>query len=177
MSLERGQIHRSDSAPRLQTLQVSVYEGDVRDDLEHFEPAGLTHCPSQPSDGKGADALVGTLGGADHSVVVAVSDRRIRPRGLTAGDTTLYDGHGNRLDLSSDGADLNCDFVVDGTVDADGYKTDGTAGVSGTFVVTIPVQPATVPPTPPLGVLTVVLKGGIVTSVSGTGVCVWTPGG
>jgi phage baseplate assembly protein V len=170
--LERGQVMRSDATPKMQTLQVQVWgDDDVRDDVEHFEPAGLAHKPSPPANGQGADALVGSLGGADHSVVLSVSDRRIRPTDLDDGDTTMYDGHGHRVDLTDTGAAVNCDTTVDGSVDAsDGFKVGGSAGKSGIMTATLTL-PGNV------GVLLFVLNGGIITDVSATGCFAWVEAG
>ena len=180
--LERGQVQRSDSDPKVQTLQVEVWgPEDVRDDLEHWEPVGLSHRPKDPDSNGGADALVGKLGGSDHSVVLGVTDRRIRPTGMAQGDTVLYDAHGNRLDLTSTGGTLNCDLTVKETVTVEkaltgdttinakgGFKKDAKTGVSGLLAVNDSVSG---------GFAIIEVTGGIITNVTVNPPFTWVPAG
>lgn len=105
--IERGQVMLSDSSPKMQTLQVEVWGADdPRDDCEHFEPYGLTARPCDPDSIGGADALVAQLGSADHSVVIAVGDRRYRIKGLGKGDVAVYDYRGQYASLTDTGIDI-----------------------------------------------------------------------
>ena len=174
--LERGQVQQSDSDPKVQTLQVEVWgPEDVRDDLEHWEPVGISHRPKDPDSNGGADALVGKLGGSDHSVVLGVTDRRIRPTGMAQGDTVLYDAHGNRLDLTSAGGSFNCDVSVDETVTSEktinakgGFKKDAKTGVSGLLTVNDSVSG---------GFAIIEVTGGIITTVTVNPPFTWVPAG
>lgn len=105
--IERGQVTLTDSTPKMQTVQVEVWgSDDVRDDVEHFEPFGLTARPADADSSGGPDALVAVLGDADHSVVVAVADRRYRITGLAKGDVCVYDARGQVVRLTTDGIDV-----------------------------------------------------------------------
>ena len=107
--LERGQVTLTDATTAVQTLQAQVWGADdVRDGVEHWEPQGITSRPMPATPAGGPDVLIGTLGSADHSVAICVTDRRSRPTGLAAGDTTVYSTHPTqvRIDLVDGGIDI-----------------------------------------------------------------------
>ncbi len=91
-------------ARRMRTIQVTVFEGDVRDDVEHFEPYGITsRVQDAPADGRGAEAIVIDLGGnSDHPVAIVVADRRYRVTGLAKGEVCIHDDQGQRITLKRD---------------------------------------------------------------------------
>lgn len=83
----------ADSARMLQSLQLRVTAGDVKDSVEHFEPYGYTSCP-QP----GAEGVVAFLGGdRSHGVALVIGDRRYRLQGLKPGEVALYTDEGDQL--------------------------------------------------------------------------------
>jgi phage baseplate assembly protein V len=68
-----------------QKTQANVLSGEVMEQ-EHMQPGGLTHVPLP-----GAEGLFVTVSGVrDDGVMICVSDRRYRPKGLQAGETALY---------------------------------------------------------------------------------------
>ncbi|MCI0429743.1 MAG: phage baseplate assembly protein, partial [Rhodospirillales bacterium] len=70
----------------LQELQVEVLEGELKDQIEHFQPYGFTSAPLE-----NMDALVHFLGGdRAHGIVSVVADRTTRPRTLGQGDVAIY---------------------------------------------------------------------------------------
>jgi phage gp45-like len=86
----RNQVNRavvalvSDSTGTQKT-QANVLSGEVMEQ-EHMQPGGLTHVPLP-----GAEGLFVTVSGVrDDGVMICVSDRRYRPRGLQPGETALY---------------------------------------------------------------------------------------
>ncbi len=100
--INRGTVTiASDEAENLKmrTVQVEVYKDDPIDDVEHFETYGLTSRPAV-----GAEVLVATLGDtSDHSVILAVADRRYRVTGLKTGEVCLHDDLGQKVYLTRDG--------------------------------------------------------------------------
>lgn len=165
-----ARIVRVDDSQEYQNVQVESHAGEAIT-VPHLQPYGLTACPP-----KEARTLVQLVGAAwDNVVALATGHGPHRPKNLSAGDVTLYDGHGHRINLTDSGAAINCTLDVDGnttvngTVDAaDGFKTDGTAGLSGELKITIAGAGVTA------GVATLTFKGGILTTCVATGNCVWT---
>jgi phage baseplate assembly protein V len=89
--LARGVVALGNSASKLQSLQLRLLAGEVKDNVEHLEPYGFTACP-QP----GAEALAGFIGGdRSHGVVIVVADRRFRLQGLKPGEVALYTDEGD----------------------------------------------------------------------------------
>lgn len=91
--LARGVVALGNSASKLQSLQLRLLAGEVKDDVEHLEPYGFTASPLA-----GAEALAGFIGGdRSHAVVIVVADRRFRLQGLKPGEVALYTDEGDRL--------------------------------------------------------------------------------
>ncbi|MFO3723942.1 phage baseplate assembly protein V [Pseudomonas sp. HLMP] len=90
--LARGVVVLANSARKLQSLQLRITAGEVKDDVEHLEPYGFTSCPKD-----GAEALAGFIGDRSHGVVIMVSDRRFRLQSLKPGEVALYTDEGDRL--------------------------------------------------------------------------------
>jgi len=161
--ISRAVVKRVDASTKIQTIQVEVLAGEIRDQIEHFEPFGFSSHPPP-----GAEAIILDVGGAaDHSVAVVVADRRYRPTDLAQGESAIHDDSGNELKIGASGVETNCDVDVDGDVIASGnYRRGADAGISGNLVVTLAA--------PNVGVLNVTISGGIVTNMAGAGVFVWT---
>ena len=95
-----GQVRRVDDAGDLQRVQVSMLAAEDRDRVERYQPYGLSAHPLP-----GAEAVVVAIAGnRDHPVVIALDDRRHRPRDLQPGEVCLY-SHiaGQRVTLLADG--------------------------------------------------------------------------
>lgn len=90
--LARGVVVLANSARKLQSLQLRITAGEVKDDMEHLEPYGFTSCPLE-----GAEAVAGFIGDRSHGVVIMVSDRRFRLKGLEPGEVGLYTDEGDYL--------------------------------------------------------------------------------
>ena len=89
--LARGVVALGNSASKLQSLQLRLTADEVKDNMEHLEPYGFTSSPLP-----GAEALAAFLAGdRSHGVVVVVSDRRFRLKGLTPGEVALYSDEGD----------------------------------------------------------------------------------
>jgi phage gp45-like len=123
-----------------------------RSRIERVHTFGFKAVPKAgTSMGEPLELVVGT--GAD-ALAIACVDFRYEPADVTAGNSCMFNASGTRLDLKGAGAELNA------VIDTDGYKTDGNAGVSGQLVI------IDTGPTGPLGQVTMVIKGGIITSVA-----------
>ena len=93
--LARGVVVLGNSARKLQSLQLRLLAGEVKDNMEHLEPYGFTASPLE-----GAEALAGFIGGdRSHGVVIVVSDRRFRLQGLKPGEVAMYTDEGDRIHL------------------------------------------------------------------------------
>jgi phage baseplate assembly protein V len=80
---------------KLQTLQLRILDGEVREGAERFQEYGFTSVPLD-----GAEAVVLSVGGRrDHLLVVAVDDRRHRKKDLAAGEVALYTDEGAAVHL------------------------------------------------------------------------------
>lgn len=103
--VSRAVVRLVDDTAQLQALQIEVLEGEVLDQVEHWQPYGLTAHPQTD-----AEALILSAGGSRaRAVVVAVSDRRYRLTGLAAGEVALHDDQGQSVQLTRSG------IVVTGT--------------------------------------------------------------
>lgn len=93
--LARGVVALANSARKLQTLQMRLTAGEIKDGMEHLEPYGFTSCPLP-----GAEGLAAFLGGdRSHGVVVVVTDRRYRLQNLAAGEVAIFTDEGDRIHL------------------------------------------------------------------------------
>lgn len=89
----------ADDSESMQRVQVDVYEGQTADEVENFQPLGLTSVPS-----KDAEGIAVSIGGnQDHTVMLGVNDPSIRPTGLSEGETQLYDKTGSKVYLLANG--------------------------------------------------------------------------
>ncbi|TFF37412.1 phage baseplate assembly protein V [Pseudomonas sp. RIT623] len=89
--IARGTVALASAGNMLQSLQMRLTAGEVKDGLEHFEPYGFTSHPKS-----GAEGIALFLGGdRSHGVVVCVADRRFRLKELEAGEVALYTDEGD----------------------------------------------------------------------------------
>jgi len=89
---------------KMQRLQITVLDGETRDNVERFQEYGFTSVPFQGAEG----VMVSVGGNHDHGIVIAVDDRRYRLKGLANGEAALYDDQGQKVHLTRSG------IVVDG---------------------------------------------------------------
>lgn len=88
-----------DDSRKLQALQVTLYDDELRDDVERFQNYGFTSHPLP-----GAEAVaVCVSGNRDHAVVIAVDDRRYRLKPLQAGEVAIYTDEGDKIVLKRGG--------------------------------------------------------------------------
>lgn len=91
--LVRGTVIMADAARKLQTLQVRLTAGEIKDGAEHFEAYGFTSHPLAE-----AEVLTAFLGGdRSHAVVLVASDRRYRIKELKPGEVAIYTDEGDKV--------------------------------------------------------------------------------
>lgn len=160
--LARGVVALGNSASKLQSLQLRLLAGEVKDNVEHLEPYGFTACPLA-----GAEALAGFIGGdRSHGVVIVVADRRFRLQGLKPGEVALYTDEGDKfhfkrgrvIDLetvtlnikASDSVNFDTPLITStGRIESDGDQV--AAGVSQVNHPHSDVQPGGGQSGPPVG--------------------------
>ena len=69
-----------------QAVQLAALAGEVLDNIERFQEYGFSSVPLPGAEG----VLLAMAGMRQHSVAVAVEDRRYRPTGLSPGEVCLY---------------------------------------------------------------------------------------
>jgi phage baseplate assembly protein V len=90
--ISRGVLKLVDDSLKLQGVQLGLL-GDEPAWAERFQEYGFTSHPL-----KGAEAVVGAVGGArSHLVALAVDDRRYRVKDLQAGEVCLYTDEGDEI--------------------------------------------------------------------------------
>ena len=91
--LVRGTVVLGNAAKKMQALQMRLLAGEVKDNLEHFEPYGFTSHPLP-----GAEGITVFLGGdRSHGIVLVVSDRRYRIQSLKPGEVAIYTDEGDKI--------------------------------------------------------------------------------
>ena len=97
--VRRGLIALVDDTKELQSLQVSLLAGELRDKVERFQEYGFSSAPTP-----GAEAILVALGGQPGILVaIAVDDKTSRPTGGLPGEVTLYSKFGHRILFKADG--------------------------------------------------------------------------
>lgn len=80
-------MDRVDDDRGVQGVAVSLLDGEATDgDVEHVQPGGLSHVPLE-----GAEGVFLSIGGQrDDGVIIGLSNRAKRPKGLGGGETALW---------------------------------------------------------------------------------------
>jgi phage gp45-like len=111
--ITRATLEASNDDPKLQEVDVNLSHGEKARGVEHVQPYGFSSrakAPSKEADGstKRAEALVVHADGSrSHPVVVAVTDRRFRPKGMQEGEVQVSDDQGQKVYLTRDGIVLS----------------------------------------------------------------------
>lgn len=101
--LARAVVRGLNTATKCQVLQVEMAGGEGKSDIEHMEPYGFTAAPLI-----GAEAVAAYFDGdRSHGVVLVVSDRRYRIKGLETGEVAVYDDLGQSVTLTRAGIVVN----------------------------------------------------------------------
>lgn len=91
--LARGTVVLANAGKKMQSLQIRLTAGELKDGVEHFEPYGFTSNPLA-----GAEVLTAFLGGdRSHAVVVVASDRRYRISEVAPGEVVIFTDEGDKI--------------------------------------------------------------------------------
>ncbi|MNU43026.1 Bacteriophage Mu Gp45 protein [compost metagenome] len=91
----RGVVAAVDAGRKLQAIQVRLMAGEVKGNVEQFEPYGFSSHPHP-----GAEAVVAFIGGdRSHGVALCVADRRYRLVGLEEGEVAIFSDEGDSVVL------------------------------------------------------------------------------
>lgn len=91
--VSRAVVTLVDDTLKMQGLQLTLLEDEVREQVERFQQYGFTSVPFA-----GAEALVLAVGGnRDHLLAIAIDDRRSRKRNLQPGEVALYTDQGDSI--------------------------------------------------------------------------------
>ena len=95
LTVGRAVLAAINDGTKLQSVQVELLQGEVRDNCERFQDYGFTSHPFPGAEG------VGLAVGAsrDHVVLVAVADRRFRLTSLEQGEVAIYTDEGDKIVL------------------------------------------------------------------------------
>ncbi len=99
LMISRGVVGTVDDSKKLQSVQILALAGEILADLERFQQFGFTAVPIPGSEA----ILLFPSGDREHGLVVAIDDRNLRPTGLTAGQSCMYDAVGSKFTLTNDG--------------------------------------------------------------------------
>jgi phage baseplate assembly protein V len=125
----RGIVKLVDDGTTLQTLQLSLLAGELRDGIERFQDYGLTSHPFND-----AEAVVLFPGGdRSHGLCIKVDDRRYRLTALAQGEVALYDDQGQTVHIRRDGI-----YVISAqqlVVDTPQALFTGDVGIDGQLYV------------------------------------------
>lgn len=95
LMVSRAVVTLVSDAAKMQTLQVSILDGETLEGAEHWQSYGFTAVPHA-----GAEALLLSVGGhRAHSVVVSCGDRRYRLTGLQGGEVAIYTDEKDKIHL------------------------------------------------------------------------------
>ncbi|WP_334597493.1 phage baseplate assembly protein V [Pseudomonas alvandae] len=91
--LARGTVVLVDALKKMQSLQMRLTAGELKDNAEHFEPYGFTSNPLA-----GAEVLTAFIGGdRSHAVVLVAADRRYRIQSMKPGEVAIYTDEGDKI--------------------------------------------------------------------------------
>ena len=118
MKLRKGVINLTDNSTKLQTVQVEGLAEEVADNVERYQPFGLsTVLVDCPADGKGSECVIADLGSASMRSVIVADDRRFRPVGGFQGDVVLYGTHDTPTAATHSDSTQRIVLTDDGTAD------------------------------------------------------------
>ncbi|MEM6050532.1 phage baseplate assembly protein V [Erwinia sp. P7711] len=107
--LARAVVRGLNTATKCQMLQIEMAGGEGKSDIEHMEPYGFTAVPIP-----GAEAVAAYFDGdRSHGVVLVVSDRRYRIKGLASGEVAVYTDEGDSIILKrGNSAEVNTRHLI-----------------------------------------------------------------
>ena len=119
-------IDSTEDEQGIQNAQVTARAGEVHAGVPRFQQYGLTSRPLP-----GAEAVLASLGGIrEHTVILAVDDRRYRIQGLEEGEVAIYTDEGDAIHLKRGGTiQVTASALFEVTAPA--VRFDGDLAVTG----------------------------------------------
>lgn len=157
----KGSVEAVDDSTALQTLQVTIGQDELLDQVPRLQQFGITSVPSE-----GDEAVVVLLGGErDQAVVVALDSSQKRPTGLSEGEVAVYRDPANMVVFKANGdievhAEGKLKVIPDGDIEL-GATAAVKALVNDTFqsifnahTHVFPASPPNAPTGPPVPTMT-----------------------
>lgn len=94
----RGRLTAKDESRAMRAVQAELLFGDIRSDVEHFEPYGFSSSPHDNSE----PLCVSIDGDREHTIAMVVADRRYRIKNMKTGEVAIFDDLGRRVHLMRD---------------------------------------------------------------------------
>lgn len=95
----RGVVESVDDSQEIQEIQIEALDGEIRDEVERFQNYGFTSRPRE-----GAEfAFISVGGRREHTLAIAVDDRRYRVRNLESGEVAVYNDTGAKVVFKANG--------------------------------------------------------------------------
>jgi phage baseplate assembly protein V len=148
----------ANDALKMQGVQIKLLADETRT-AERFQNYGVSSVPLP-----GAEGVAIAIGGErGHTVVIAMDDRRHRPRGMLPGEVAIYNNTGASVVLKSDGSiiatpALSGKIKIGGSVLTQALPTEAFAtvvcGYLATLTAALPVPCPATPDLIPLGLTT-----------------------
>lgn len=125
----RGVVGGVSDGGKLQTAQVILLAGEVRDAVERFQNFGFSSVPLPGAEG----VFLALNGSRDQGVLVVVDDRRYRKSGMAGGEAAMYNHLGDYIHIK---ADRTIDVVAQSAVNvtAPMVTVNGNLRVTGNIV-------------------------------------------
>lgn len=126
----RAVVEYINDATKMQSAQVSLLEGEVREKVEHFQQYGFTSVTEPGAEG----VALSVSGNRDHVILIAVDDRRYRKANLLPGEVAVYSKWGDYILLKEGEIEvvhatkvkITCPLVtMSGDLEVDGNITSG----------------------------------------------------
>ena len=136
--VSRATVLLKNGSLKMRTLQTEHVAGEVRDDIEHFEPYGFTSEPFAEAEA----VTVSPWGDKDHTIAVVVADRRYRVTGLKDGEVCVHDDQGQKVYLTRSGIVISTEKPISVTGSAVTVKADSITMDSPTVTCTGKMQVA-----------------------------------
>jgi phage baseplate assembly protein V len=95
MLIGRAVLEAVKDSTGIQSMRLSLLKNEVRDNVERFQEFGMTSTPLP-----GAEAVViFPFGNREHGLVIAIDDRRSRPKDIPPGGAALYSADATTKEL------------------------------------------------------------------------------
>lgn len=102
--IARATIKKVNDRPKVQEIDVEMLHEEEKTNVEYFGQYGFKSVPLKPAGKEKAEAVVVfPAGNRSHGIVVAIDDRRHRPRDWKEGEVGLYDDLKQTVRLTRDG--------------------------------------------------------------------------